>query len=417
MPTRQRAKDPVTVLLVGNYRPTLAVARALHGAGHRVVLSPNSFRSAGHSRFISEVWQPLEEKANPASALESLEQFSSFYAEESVIFPVNQDAIVRLLPHLDTLNAKVAMTDPDVVRLCVDKGRMDQLATELALPIAPNAVVASEEELIAEAERVGYPCILRWNDGLEHIPKAFIFQDRQELEFNFPYWPYKVETFLLQRYVTGTRFNRNFIAENGKVLQYVDIKTLRTNKADGTGSGTAGLSAAPLREMDEPTERLIAHMNYTGVGIIQFLVDEASGEMSFLELNPRVGANYAFAHYCGLDQANALVNLARGLPLTEGEAGFSYPIDRHYVWFHGDLDGVMNGLRSRRLGLSPAFKWLTDATLSALRADMHLVWSRDDPLPTLLPLPGRVIRLGWRFCLAVARRVLRKARSLVRRLA
>jgi len=190
------------------------------------------------------------------------------------------------------------------------------------------------------------------------------------------------ESFVLQKFAPGGRHNCHFAADGGRIVAFLQQEVLRTDEADGTGIGLEGVSVAPSAELRTYCERLLYRLGYSGIGCIQFLVDPASGAVSFLELNPRLDSTAALACSLGYDFPRLAIEIAartRPAPLST-----PYATGRHYHWLYGDL----NAWRQGKIGLSLLAR-------SALRGcDLSFDW-RD-------PAPG--LHLLWRKLVAAARK-------------
>lgn len=397
-----------TMLLVGNYRPTLPVARSLAEAGYRVVLTHDDFPAAERSRYVDEVWRPKAHSTNTAPFLNELERYLAARGEIGGVYPVSQALTTKLLANRDRIRVPVIAGTPEAVMTCVDKVRTSGLAAELGVPIARFATGSDAEDIVVQANRLGYPCIAKRNDGYEHSTKAIVFRNERELRLTMERWPDWFGNVMLQQFAWGPRYNRYFIAHGGRILRFVDVKILRTDRIDDTGLAVTGISVAPVAALDEPSNRLIESLGFSGVGCVQFLIDELRGTISFLEINARIPGNYAFAHYCGLDQATALVEVMQDRRLDHWGAAFSYPVGKRYAWLLGDLYGLVQGVELRQVSGSQAIGWLFKALASGARAHNHIIWSRDDPKPALY--------LGCRAVWPLSRRAARQsARILVQR--
>ena len=285
----------------------------------------------------------------------------------------------------------------------VDKLRTSELAATLGVPVARFAKGADADDILRQAEDLGFPCIAKRNDGQEQNTKAIIFRNESDVRLFLDRLPDWFDNVMLQQFAWGPRYNRYFIAHRGKILRFVDVKILRTDRIDDTGLAVTGESVTPVTALDESCSRLIEALDFSGVGCIQFLIDERRGAISFLEINARIPGNYAFAHYCGLDQARALIEVPQDQRLGHWGADFSYPVGRRFAWLLNDLQGLVRGLEMQHVTGSQAIRWLGRALASGARADHHIVWSRDDPGPArylarkaILPLSGRALSQGLR---------------------
>ena len=146
------------------------------------------------------------------------------------------------------------------------------------------------------------------------------------------------------------------------------------------------------------TERLIESLGFHGIGNTQFLVDQQSGAISFLEISPRMGAAFAVTVPCGFDFARAGLNLAIGDPLPPEYLPANYPEGKRLVWSFGDVSGLTRATRAKEISITEAFGWLWRAIQAALTADIHTTWSWRDPKPaianmfTLLAGAWRLVR-------------------------
>jgi biotin carboxylase len=281
--------------------------------------------------------------------------------------------------------------------MCDHKTRLLELAAELGIPQPGLAVVRDMPGLEAAVRETGYPCIVKPAVAELRLygEKGVICRDAAQFKARFPVWPEGHESLLVQRYVEGYRHNLHFAARDGRVLRCLDAVSLRTMRPDGTGLTVEGISVELPEDMRRYCERMIAAMRYTGIGCLQFLRDERSGDAVFLEINPRLAAGYAISQHCGLDLPKLAVDLARGAEIPELDGSFTYPAGQRFAWFAGDLEALKGALLNREGGMGEAVRWLGRAARSALRADFHLTWSREDPKPALT-LYGRMLRLSRR---------------------
>ncbi len=416
MSQSKQAIDQGSILLVGNYRPSLPVARSLSTAGYRVVLARDGFSAAERSRFVDETWQPSPWRSGSYDFVGELQRFLERRRDIAAVFPVNQARILELLASRDRISVPLITVEPETVATCLDKVRTTRIAAEVEVPVARFAAGSSVQDLYDLADDLGYPCVVKRNDGIEHGLKALVLGNANQARTFATSYPGWFDNFMVQQFAWGPRYNRYFIAHRGRILRRLDIKTLRTNQIDNTGLGVSGVSTAPLAALDEPSSRLIEALGYSGIGCLQFLVDDVRGTIAFLEINPRIGGNYAFTQDCGLDQASALVDIVQGRGLEHWAAPFDYPVGKRYAWVMGDLEGLVQSLETRQVSGRQAVSWWLKAVAGGLRADHHLLWRWDDPKPALYLARRSVPKLTRRAGRQVARILVHRSRKLAGRL-
>ena len=372
------------VLVLGDHRQTITVVRSLGRAGLRVILGcsdPDS--STARSRHVA-AFECLNDG--------QLETWLRAHRPDFV-FPVGETQLRQVLasPRLLSLSTWV-MPDPATVRRCFDKRALFDLAPALAIPLAPWLQWAGTQAWREAARRFGFPVVVKRKDSSSHLrdKKALILADEAQLEGVLAEIAAggDAESFVLQRFARGVRHNCHFAADGGRIVALLQQKVLRTDEPDGTGIGLEGISVEPSPVLREYCERILYRLGYSGIGCIQFLVDDASGEVSLLELNPRLDSTAALACRLGYDFPRLAVEIAaraRPAPLAK-----PYAAGRYYHWMYGDLTAWRQG----KIGLGVLLR-------SALRGcDLTLDWR--DPAPCVHLLWRRILKGARKFGLVPA---------------
>jgi len=375
----------VKILILGNYRNALTVARCL-GEQNEVILG--GIGGAGRverSRFVTDVWPlPDADSDNFADALETLLHNSP---DVSVLFPIGDAELFALLSVPGVLEGQVSvvMPAPKVVEWCLDKAANLELASRLKIPQAKYRTVRHLSELAKAVEDVGFPCVIKSDHqvSLAFGKKACRVFESGELTALIANGPEPQHGLIVQAEATGLRHNVYFAAEKGRLVGAMEARVMRTNIFDGSGF-TVESESIPLSDVLRGyTEQLVEALEYHGIGNTQFLVDEQYKRISFLEISPRMGAAFALTAASGFDFSQAGLNLAVGDSPSPGILPRDYPTGRRFAWSYGDFLGLINAVRSREINVAEAFTWLWHIVRSALLADIHATWSWQDPRPAL----------------------------------
>ena len=377
-----------SVLVIGNYRASLTVVRSLARDGYNVIAGVGmdcSFTDL--SRSCHEVWEHPAIDTNGPFA-DSLLKFLEGRPDVSFVFPVVQSAVICIAELKDRLpaNTTAVISDPGIIKKCLHKSYMLDLAETNGIPVEPYAVVTDERSLFDAADEIGYPNIVRpiGSEAEEMLceKKAVIALGPEQIEQNLIPWPVLHDELLLQRFAPGPRHGIYFAAQDGQVLALVEVVSERTDRSDGTGFAIEGVSVAPCKVLIKYLKTLLSVLNYTGIGCVQFL-RRTDGSFHFLELNPRLGGNSAIAVRCGLDLPVLACKLASAQQTLIDSENWSYPVGITYAWTFGEMQGLR---RARTEGEMPLVTFLSGwvrAFTSAIAADIHLTWSIRDPLPTV----------------------------------
>ena len=380
-----------SVLVLGDISAALEVTRSLGESGHRIIVGTSSlYCYANLSRHCAETWHHPPIVESVSSFFEALKDFLRSRPDITVIFPTEDIYLVRFCENRDRLpnDIKIVMPDCGLIQLSDDKPAMHSLIDELGIPQAAYAVAKGKADLFEKCAALGYPCVLLHIDSRDAIlgRKAMIIDSRQHLERVFQHRPDFDGRLLLRAFASGTRYNYTLVASEGRILDGIQLKIMRTDRLDETGVTVDSTSNAPMPEITRYTEMLLSHLNYTGPGMTQFIVDEETGALVFLELNPRLGASCSAAAHAGIDLVRMAFDLTCGTLSAEPVGQSSYPFDMRFASFGRDITGLRRDWRQGEISVRQAIAWFGRSIKTAMRADAHVCWRWNDPLP----VPGYI---------------------------
>ena len=374
-----------TILLVGNYRATVTLTRELGRQGHKIIVGCGGDEEGGaeHSRYCTQSWTHPP-AVNGISFLNALRELLLAEPGISVVLPTSERYVRLLNAHRTELpeGRIYAMPGYDAVSVCLDKAKLLELAARANVPVAPFRNVTDFRGLREAAEELGFPLAIRPDDSMKRLfgLKAVICRGPADMNGTFASWPSEHERLLVQSKVSGRRHNVYFAAERGSPIRLLEAVVLQTDKPDGTGLAVAGETRRVSGEMRRYTTNLLAKLSYHGVGCAQYLVDAATGQTHFLEINPRIAGHHAIAERAGLGLSALAVELVLreelNETLREGAAGI------RYAWTYGELRSLKSRFASGEIGLFGLARGLAGAARSAVRADMHVTRDSRDPNPT-----------------------------------
>jgi biotin carboxylase len=391
-----------TVLLLGNYRPTIVVVRSLARAGYRVIVGARGEGGAEHSRFTSEVWD--HPAAGHATFVGTLRAFLQARPEVGIVFPVAEEYVRAVSAARASLPADrvYALPQADVVAAMIDKVRAYHIAESVGVPVASWTCVERPEDLEPACGMLGYPVVLRSVNSMRPFGsrKAVIVGTPRAVREIVRVWPEGRPRLLVQRWVDGIRHNVYFAANAGRIVRMADVDVARTDQPDTTGLAVAGRTRPVDRALHAFTAAITERVAYHGVGCAQFIVGRDGGPTTFLELNPRLGGNHAVPEASGVELSTLAIALAAtdriDVPFVAGRPGL------RYAWTYGDLRGLRAARASGRVARRETAAWAWRIVCAFFAADVHMTWRWDDPLPTLALYARRVPGARW----LVARRTL-----------
>lgn len=380
--------NAAAVLVLDTVPQTLAVVRSLGRAGYRVVLGRDWCRQRSHaewSRHCQDVWlhPPFAEPAAFGAALAALLERRP---EIHTIFPVSETSMEALRGNCRRRRVNVAMVREELRVACRDKVLGNDLAAQAGLRVPESHVVHDLGALHRAVEQIGFPTIIKSLNAMHRVygRKAYVVPCRRELDAVFGEWPSTTPALLVQRYVAGPLASCDYLAVNGRLIGYCEARVLRTDMPDGSGFAVDFESIRPTGDLLEAATRFARTHGYTGPGLIQFIRCPDSGELYFLENNPRLAAGIAHTIDSGQDLPKLAVEVASGChssPTEDFQVGdYRYGYRAH--WLMRDIQGLL--ARRRTIGLAGQGRWLLELVRSSLQADGHITWKWRDPMPTVL---------------------------------
>lgn len=377
------------VLVLGDYRQTLTVVRSLGRAGFFVILGCEEPRSSSaQSRFVSEV-----RLFNGASAESYCSQLETYIVREhpDLVFPVGETQLRRLMHASSRLERLTAWASPalETVARCFDKRALYELAVSLGIPTEPWLAFSGEQAWRQCALGMGFPVVVKRNDSASRIfdKKACIYRSAEEFErlLEATRTDSDPSSLLLQKFATGARHNCHFAAADGRIIAYFQQKVLRTDELDLTGIGVEGVSVPPSSELRVHCERLVEALDYTGIGCVQFQVDEAAHRTAFLELNPRIDSTVALPYRLGYDFPLLAARLAlyrQARTRRPRVVDKPYPAGKKYHSLYDDVCSWRAAWHGNQLGTAELLTWARRSLWLAMNSH-HITWDARDPLPTL----------------------------------
>ena len=409
--------EPRSVLLLGNYRPALVIARRLAAAGYKIILGLEGDEGGCElSRYVAEVWDHPVLAEGAGSFLEQLETFLAKRSDIKAVFPVAEEFVNCFAAENWCAPEDVFLIGPghEVVRTFADKIEALHLALRSGVRTLPYEVVGTHEMLFSSAARIGYPVVIRPLGTTARLngKKALIVSSREELHDMLPAWPEGHEVLLAQQCARGRRYNIYFAARDGELIGVAASRIERTNHPDGTGLAVCGETIEPPPALVADTRTLVAQHGYTGIGLAQFMHDPATGEICFLELNPRVSGSHAVPESAGVPLSAMAVDLARGVAIDAPSPCRQGTVGLRYVWTSGALIGAKINYLRGEIGLGTMLTTMAQDLARAPLADIHFMWAWDDPKPALRAL--RLVLPRFTRLRTLIRAILRRRRDEMR---
>ena len=211
---------------------------------------------------------------------------------------------------------------PEVISLMGDKNRARARMKELGLPVLPGSeVISSEEEALREAERIGYPVMVKAAAGgggrgmrivhsADDLPHLFqTAQNEAAASFGTP-------DVYVEKYITSPRHIEFQVLgdQHGRVVHLGERECTIQRRHQKL------VEESPSTQIDEETRLRVGHqiiealqeIGYTSAGTVELLMDEKRN-LYFLEMNTRIQVEHPVTEMVtGLDLVKHQILIAAG---------------------------------------------------------------------------------------------------------
>jgi len=227
--------------------------------------------------------------------------------------------------------AGIAFIGPkaDTMRALGDKASARRVAIAAGVPVIPATEVLGEDmtKIARQAEEVGYPLMLKasWGGGGRGMRPIYgpgeleekVREGRREAEAAFG----NGEGYLEKMIERARHVEVQIIGDaHGNIyhLWERDCSVQRRNQKVVERAPAPYLSPAQREEICALGRKIAEAVNYECAGTIEFLMDMASGEFYFIEVNPRIQVEHTVTEeVTGIDIVRAQILVAEGKSLVE----------------------------------------------------------------------------------------------------
>lgn len=338
------------LIIDGEERSALAVARSLGAAGHVVLVgSPTRWSLAGASRAVSEevvLPDPLRDPDGAARRVAAL----SDEARLDVILPMTEASLLAILPARARIAALLPFPPIERFRRICDKGEVFEAARRLGIAVPEERISADPASARASAADLGFPLVVKPSRSVsgagERRAKHSVGHARdpaalEEIVTGLPPAAYPLH---LQERVDGPGEGVFLLRWGGRTLARFAHRRLREKPPSG-GVSVYRESIALDPALEDASTRLLDAFGWEGVAMVEFKIGP-DDRPYLMEVNGRFWGSLQLAIDAGVDFPRLLVDAALG---ERVDPVCSYRVGVRTRWMWGDVDHLLQRLlRSRR---------------------------------------------------------------------
>jgi acetyl-CoA carboxylase biotin carboxylase subunit len=215
---------------------------------------------------------------------------------------------------------------PEVIDLMGEKSQARRMAVASGVPVTPGSdgTVADADHARLEAERVGYPVLLKaaaggGGRGMRRVDRAVDIEQSYVAASREALAAFGDGALYVERFLTRVRHIEVQILSDGHNVLHLgerDCSIQRRNQKLLEESPSPALAPEMRQRIGAAAVQLCRHVGYTSAGTIECILDEASSEFFFMEMNTRVQVEHPVTELVtGIDIVKEQIRIAQGEPL------------------------------------------------------------------------------------------------------
>ena len=207
-----------------------------------------------------------------------------------VVVAFGGQTAIKLTKFLDDNNIKILGTSAESIDIAEDRARFDALLEEFGFSRPKGAGVTSLEEALEEANRLGYPVLLRPSYVIGGQNMKIVYEDEDTRKYMNTILSGEIDNpVLVDKYLPGTELEVDVISDGEDVLIPGIMEHV---ERAGIHSGDS-IAVYPPFNLDDKylnlicdvSEKLALALGTKGLVNIQYLIFE--GKLYIIEVNPR----------------------------------------------------------------------------------------------------------------------------------
>jgi predicted ATP-grasp superfamily ATP-dependent carboligase len=376
----------------GNERSALAITRALGQHSIDVVVGAETERSlAAASKYC---WgaisypSPFEDSSGfVASIFDAVRRF-----QVTAVFPASDGAMSLIAQQRQKFaeHTKLPIPAAAVFESLSNKYSLMQLAVTLGIPVPENVFVPDGRFEGRSKTLPNFPVVVKPGrsilnaNGRLRKTRVHYAASKAELARLYAAIDYLRQPSLIQRRVEGEGQGIFALMNHGQPVALFAHRRLREKPPSG-GVSVLRESIALPQPMTQYAMRLLQHVGWHGVAMVEFKVDRRTGVPFLMEVNGRFWGSLQLALDAGLNFPLLLYRMACGGDVNLTAAGYKVGVKSR--WLLGDLDHLLLRLfkSDAALSLPPdsptKLKTLIDFCRFFQRNTRYEVNRFDDPNP------------------------------------
>ncbi len=326
----------------GNSRAALAITRSLGAQGHKVYVSSQTQKSiAACSRYCHMHFSYPDPASDRNAFLNAIEELVKQH-EIEVLLPVTDICVLPIAEDRARFEPRCVVPLPDWASIsrAADKNDITELAHELGVATPDSLTLLDRDSVDVGHLPIPFPLVIkpcrsrvRDANGWIHtaVEYAHTLDELKQKLDGIPPTAYPV---LLQERIRGPGIGLFYCFDRGKPVATFAHRRIREKPPSG-GVSVLRESIVPHPQAYDFGISLLRKLNWHGVAMVEFKLDERDQTPKLMEINGRFWGSLQLAIDAGVDFPDMLVRMAGGKEIAPAD-GYELGLRSRWIW--GEID-------------------------------------------------------------------------------
>ncbi len=349
-------------------RHTIEILRSLSMKGIEIIaLASERFAPIRFSKFTSKFYY-YKEPINEKSSLQLINQINTLNC--NVIIPSGIWGFYFLSKYKSYIKPKVPVVDFPIFNKAYNKRETIKICREINIPIPRTILLSSIKELDVVKEKLQFPVVIKaaeeWGSVKYANNLGEVYKYLEMIQKQFPLQVKKNTFPLIQEYINGDGYGFYALYNQGDLKAFFMHRRLR--EFPPTGGPSSFAESIYNTELKTLGEKILNHLNWHGVAMVEFKKDKKDGKYKLMEINPKFWGSLGLSIRSGINFPFLLYQLATKKQVRNIE---SYETGIKFQWSTLDL--------AHSLSKKNPFLYISTLLNRNINNDIYL----DDPLQNI----------------------------------
>ncbi len=321
-PARDSKRKPYALIVSANQRKAYPICKSLNEMGYKVIGAFYLWRSPVFSRYINHRFLIPNPYENEQQYLHQIAHLITKF--HPLVIPVGFIDAMILSKYKHKLPSEGLLLAPDfeVLERAADKAALHEVCQQAGVKY-PKTVSLTPASWRKALSTLGLPLVVKGSSDAARPEYVFHASSLKQIISA------RKERLLAQQFIPGWGTGYFAVAQNGHVIaEYVHRRVVETQPSGGP-SLVACHSQNPI--IYKLGRRIVAALNWSGILMVEFRIEEESGEYYLIEINPKFWGSLELATAWGLDFPRFLIE-SQFVPDSEHSRPPRQPIRGCFSW-------------------------------------------------------------------------------------